>query len=254
MLRHGDPMPCLLCGANHTLLNCSTFASVPQPVKDAIKQLWDADPQQIAVGSSLADWIYENVYSPGSGQQQAFGWTHYYSPDYKGSDMVKCIEERIYMSVKGARLLHVWDAIQPLFAGLGQADVIQAKHCPVYVADGRPDSIVIYLRNKAAVWRFSEGLRHLKRNATITDNDFKAETAPGAGRIADLPGVSTARQPSDPGQSFGGELCRLLGETFDTKNRPMRIPYLNFLALCLASMKQAGIDIKKPWNRPRQIP
>ncbi|OWQ85703.1 hypothetical protein CDN99_21745 [Roseateles aquatilis] len=246
-------MPCLLCGANHTLLHCSTFARVPQPVKDAVKQLWDADPQGIAVGSPLEDWIYENVYSPGSGQQPALGWTYHYSPSYQGSDIVACIEERVYLSVKGARLLYVWQAIQPLFSGIGNTDVIQAKHCPHYIADGRPDSIVIYLRNKAAVWRFCDGLRDLRRQAKITDTDFKTDTPPGAGRIADLPGVSTARQPDDPGQSFGGELCHLLGETFDAKNRPMRIPYLDFLALCLASMKQAGIDITKPWNRPRQI-
>lgn len=245
-------MACPLCGgANHPIHNCLTFVRVPQPLKDAIKELWEANPQQVTQGEPLADWIYQHIYSPGA--QQGGMWTFYFNPDYPGEE-VKLIEERIYLSVKAARLLHVWNAIQPLFAGMGRHDVVQAKHCPVNVADGRPDSIVIYLRNKAAVWRFCDGLRGLRQAGAIADTDFKHTTPPGTARLPDLPGVTSARQPANPGDSYGGELSRILGKAFDARNRPMRLPVmLDFMTFCLAELKQAGIDITQPWNRPRQV-
>jgi HopA1 effector protein family len=253
-------MTCKLCsGADHTLgrgphpiLNCSTFVRVPQPVKDAIKKLWEDNPQAIARGESLSNWIYDHIYSPGA--QQGGHWTSYFNSAYPGGLLDKVIEERIYLSVKGARLLHVWNALQPLFSDIGEHDVVQAKHCQVAVADARPDSIVIYLRNKAAVWRFCDGLRGLRQAGAIADTDFKNTTPPGTGCLPDLPGVATARQPDNHGDSFGGELCRILGKVFDARNRPMRMPVmLDFMVFCLAELKQNGIDITRPWNRPRQI-
>jgi hypothetical protein len=255
-------MACSLCGAAdhrkvplpnlHPVLDCPTYAKVPQPLKDAIKRLWERNPQKVARGSPLATWIYENIYSPGAANTGGF-WEFYFNPGYVTEErIVASIEERIYLSVKTTSLLRVWDNIQPLFQGVGRFDVIQAKHCLEALADTRPDSIVVYLRNKAAVWRFCDGLRSLRHQGAIKDTDFK-ETPVGAGRIGDLPGVATAPQPADPSQSFGDLLSAILAEAFDQYNRPVRIPILEFTTRALVKLKNAGQDITKPWIRPVQV-
>ncbi|HEY1377830.1 MAG TPA: hypothetical protein VGF55_13610 [Gemmataceae bacterium] len=251
-------MPCQLCGGpDHpkgalpsAVLNCPVYAQVPQPLKDSIKQLWDDNPQTVGRGQELADWIYDHVYSPGA--QQHGVWTFYFNPDYPNP--LGLVEERVYLSVKGVRLLAVWAALQPGFTGTLKWDVVQAKRCQPNVADARPDSIVIYLRNKAGVWRCCDELRRLRRERAIADTDFKSTSPPGTGQVPDLPGVSEARQPDDPGDSFGGELSRILGSVFDARNRPVRVPsMLDFTTSCLAELKAQGIDITRPWNRPLQV-
>ena len=72
-------------------------------------------------------------------------------------------------------------------------DVGAAKYrSNMATAASRHDTIVIYLRNKAGVWRICDGLRNLRQLGQITDRQFKSEVSPGTGRVADLPGVTTA--------------------------------------------------------------
>lgn len=249
-------MACPLCGgadhsANgvpHAVLNCPTYVRVPQPLKDAITRLWDDNPQGTVPGDPLATWIYENIYSPGAALPGH--WTHWYSRTFR--DPRGVVDERVYMAARSQHLLTVWNALLPYF-NANDTDVIQAKHCVPAVADMRPDSIVIYLRNKAAVWRLQTHLQALRRAGTLADTHFRNATPPGTGRLSEFIGVATARQPVDEGESFGGELSRLLGEAFDRVNRPMRIPKLAFVQACLAHMKAQGVDILAPWNRPRQV-
>jgi hypothetical protein len=66
-------MACPLCGGAdhqrrgpHPILNCSTYARVPQPVKNAIQKLYDDNPQATPQGVPLENWIYNNIYSPGA--------------------------------------------------------------------------------------------------------------------------------------------------------------------------------------------
>lgn len=250
-------MPCKLCGApdhrpahvaplpnSNPLLDCPLYARVPQPMKDAIRDLWNRNPQAVSA-DKLSNWIYETIYSPGAAQGGA--WTFFYSPHY--SNPVGLIDERIYMAVKGTSLLKVWNALMPLFQ---DSDIVQAKHCPPNIADQRPDSLVIYLRNKAGVWRTCDKIRALRHNGAIADTDFRNAAPPGTGRIDDLPGVATAPQPDDPGESYGGRLSDSLAKVFNARNRPQRIPEWDFMAAALKGMKDDGFNIAQPWIRPRQ--
>lgn len=255
-------MACILCGGPdhpksgpHPILNCPTYVSVPQPLKDMIRTLWERHP--VTVGwDELKDWIYENLYSPGATVSPH--WQYYYSP--AGGDPTKLIEERIYMSVKGALILEVWKILKDkIFTTLmGTSDVVQAKHCIPSVADSRPDSIVIYLRSKAAVWRVADEVRKLRQDHTEIvlvgtrypfNEWFNDTTPPGTARFPDLPGISSAKQPDNPGDSFGGELSAHLAHVFNTRNRYTRMPMLDFMVFCLVFLKEQQVNILRPWHR-----
>lgn len=248
-------MACRLCGAAdhpvpsghgaHALINCPQFARVPQPLKDIIRAVYTQNPQGVAAGGALAGWIYDNVYAQNQGGNP--GWVFHMNGDPRGR-----VEERVYLAVHGAHLLTVWNALMPYFQAQ-DFEVIQAKHCAVAAANIRPDAVVIYLRNKAAVWRMLDEMRRLRKIGTLKDTFFKRDTPPGTGRIADLPGTATARQPAND-DSFGGELTAMIGAAFDAYNRPVRVPTVfDFMEVALAHMKRANVDIFKPWNRPQQV-
>ncbi|HEY4373917.1 MAG TPA: hypothetical protein VGN52_18465 [Burkholderiales bacterium] len=271
-------MTCALCGGQdhpagngrNPILNCPTFVRVPQTLKDSITDLWTRNPQNVEAGEPLADWIYDHIYSPGSLQQGSDEWTFHY-----GSTSVHLTEERIYMSVKSTSLLQVWNVLlnHVFRVGMGKTDITQAKHCLPRLADLRPDSIVIYVWNRAGVWRTCDTLRDLRHRGLISDSDFnqKARTeysdpqiqlrmdrigtlAPGTGAVPDLPGVSTAPQPPDPKQSHGSRLSRILGSVFDARNRPVRLPTaIDFMVPCLVAMKDGDINITAPWKRQDQL-
>lgn len=248
-------MACTLCGgANHTvpggagthaLMNCPSYARVPQPLKDLIREVWTQNPQHVARGDAIAGWIYDNCYAQNQGLSP--GWQFHMNGDPRG-----LVEERVYMSVHGAHVMTVWNALLPYFQR-ETVDVVQAKHCAALAANQRPDAIVVYLRNKAAVWRLLDEMRRLRKGNVLKDMHFKADVPPGTGRVSDLKGTATARQPANDA-SFGMELTDLIGEAFDNCNRPVRLPTaFDFMAKCLAHMKSKNVDIFKPWNRPRPV-
>jgi hypothetical protein len=249
-------MVCALCngpdhpqpgGAGaHRLMNCQVFVSTTQPLKDMIRAVYDRNPQQVGRGDDLLQWIYDNIYGDNPAQI-APRWVFHMNGDPRGR-----VEERMYLSVFAPHLLTVWNALMPYLKDQTH-DVVQAKHCSVEAAAARLDTIVIYLRNKASLWRMEDELRRLRREGSLIDGYFKPQVPPGTGRLADLPGASTARQPDGDG-SYGQELSALIGEAFDSFCRPMRPPtWFDFAGRSLAMMKARGINLAKPWNRPLQV-
>lgn len=249
-------MVCALCngpdhpqpgGAGaHRLMNCPVFVSTTQPLKDMIRAVYDRNPQQVGRGDDLLQWIYDNIYGDNPAQI-APRWVFHMNGDPRGR-----VEERMYLSVFAPHLLTVWNALMPYLKDQTH-DVVQAKHCSVEAAAARLDTIVIYLRNKASLWRMEDELRRLRREGSLIDGYFKPQVPPGTGRLADLPGASTARQPDGDG-SYGQELSALIGEAFDSFCRPMRPPtWFDFAGRSLAMMKARGINLAKPWNRPLQV-
>jgi hypothetical protein len=251
-------MACALCGEEdhpletgegrtHPLLACGTFALLPQGLLDVIRVLWEWDPQPIPAGDALATWIYDNLHLPGAGPSQR--WIACYS--HAWGEVRASGEERIHLSVKGHRILGVWSALLRVVPDLPPNTLVQAKHCPVHAAGFRPDTIVVTLRDGPAAARFCDELHALRATNVLTDADFRTVTPPGTAPVPGLTGVSLARQPYPLEDPFGAQLCAVLGSTFDSANRPGRMPeLLDFALACLVALKEQGFDLDRLQRRP----
>lgn len=248
-------MACPLCGdadhpvaegeGDHPLFRCPEFDLVPRPLKELLQLLWEWDPQPVPRGYGLAFWIYENLFAPGAGPGAR--WLPYFSRPY--GDLPAPEDERVYLSVKGARLLHVWGALLPVFPRLRANDLVQAKRCPPHAADWRPDTMVLLLRDRAAVDRFLDELRALHAAGAVAAGDFKASAPSGAVRVPDLPGVSIAPRPYQPENAAGAELCGILAAVFDSSCRPERTATLpDFALACLSELRRREFDVAGPWS------
>ena len=250
-------MACPLCGdaehpveeggSEHPLLRCPDFERVPRPLKEILQALWEWDPQPVPPGEPLALWIYENLFSPGAGPGAR--WLSWFSRPY--GDLPAPEEERVVLSVKGARLQHVWGALLSLFPRLRANDLVQAKRCPPHVADWRPDSVVLVLRDRAAVDRLLDELRALHAAGAVSAADFRSSAPTGAVRVPDLAGVSVAPRPYRPENAAGAELCGVLASVYDATCRPERMPdLLDFALACLVELRRLEVDAALPWSGP----
>lgn len=227
-------------------MKCLLFVSTTQPLRDMIRAVYDRNPQQVGRGDHLLQRIDDNIYGDDPAQI-APCWVFHMNGDPHGR-----VEERMYLSVFAPHLLTGWNALMPYFEEQTH-DVVQAKHCSVEAAAARLDTIVIYLRNKASLWRMETEVRRLRHEGLLIDGYFKPQGPPGTGRLVDLPCAGTSRQPEGDG-SYGQELSALIGEAFDSFCRPMRPPtWFDFAGRGLAMMKARGIHRAKPWNRPLQV-
>lgn len=243
-------MPCNLCNKDHDEFNCVEYISVPQPLKEMLYNLFDRR-SDVSVGDT-SNWIYDNIYAPSDDNSSKKIWTQETFAVWMLQQAA--VEERIYMCVKSKEILNVWKTLLPHLEN-NPVDVGAAKYChDLDAAESRHDTIVIWLRNKAAVWRVLDTIRDLRSEGKINDSQFKASVPMGTGQIRDLPGVATALQPVSQ-NSFGGELCDTIATAFDKLklNWPNNLDKIKFAAFVLKEMKEKGFNICKPWSRPMQV-
>jgi hypothetical protein len=243
-------MACPICAQGHDIFNCLTFATTAQNLKDLLKDIHAGLPN-ITTKTSTYNKVYDNFYAPGQGLPR---WTFWYSPMVASQDIPLMISERVYLNVIPFRLNDVWQGLVQEFER-APSDVIQGKRCSEHDAVTRYDTVVIYLRNKAAVWRLLDRIRARwspLKTGTVGNarSPFRSMVPPGTGMIPDLPGVAVASQPENASDSFGSLLCGMIADTWDKECKPIPIPLWDFVGITLRNIRDGGLDLKRPWNIP----
>lgn len=170
---------------------------------------------------------------------------------------------RIYISVKGYCLMHVWNMLLPTFEG--DPGVAAAKHTTPEAADSRVDTIVVYLLTASDKERLIKKIKALFNSSPgqggapslpprLNAEHFKTEIPPTTYPEPGLKGFASAEQPlmdgwmldavPDQGLSFGYQLAELVAPA-----------YQNAVSLDDLKLKvkenfiERGMDINKPWQQ-----
>lgn len=231
-------------------------------VTEFLNQVWaNGDIQSLkrqnAPFQDIEDAIYDLYTPPAKGVPQ--NWTQIEYHDMPLGQMAW----RVYISATPASLMKVWNALQEIFRS--QPGIAAAKHTTMQAAATRVDTIVIYLRDRAAKDDFISSMRRLCQTRPgvgsappipprLPPGDFKEAIPPTTEQVEGLRGVAHAQQPLEDGWaakempipaqlSFGMQLSRMIAAALlRAASKPI------FFTEVEAEFLEYGMDVNKPWQ------
>lgn len=239
-----------------------TFVTATQPLKDLLYQVYEQLPVLIASGRYRHKWeaIYFNFYAPVDRRSlvklDRQGWIWWERHDLRAArqlpdanaegQLLALIQERIYLNLLPERVESIWNLLQSEFEA--EREIMEAKHCSLIAALGRYDTVVIYLTSNQATHRFLQRLRDMRMHGRLQTSDFRNQTPPGTGQVADLPGVAVAAEtPAGGHESFGTRLCKVVAETWKKSHRKGANKW-DFVGDALRDLVGEHIDVRRPWQ------